>query len=553
VLTLIFNGNATQERIDGVLKGIAYANASAAPGLSIRLEWLFSDGNDTAVQGSAGALSATGMASILIGDSGLGLDTNADGKSDILWRGPQGQTSVWLMDGPNVALGGFLLAPPLSWTLVDGYGDYNGDGKTDVLWRGPNGETTVWQLDGTQLTQSISAPSLVSLDWQVVDGHGDYDGDGKSDILWRGPRGETTMWLMNGGQLVQDVAVPGPIPVGWNILNGHADYNADGKSDILWRGPDGQVSVWLMNGPSIAQGNALGTIPLDWSIVDSQGDYNGDGKSDILWRGPQGQTSMWLMDGSNIASGQFLPGPIPPNWTIADGHGDYNGDGKSDILWRGPQGQTSVWLMDGSNIAQGGVLLAPPLFWKIVDGHGDYNGDGKSDVLWRGPDGQTVLWQMNGTQLTQSSGLPGPIPADWSVTGESGSILLGNPGADTLSGSDAVDTLRDNGVGDRLVFDAPLNAATNVDTVQDFRPGEDKLTLSEVIFTNLPVGALSAASFVSGANPVAQDANDFVLYNTSNGQVSYDADGNGPGAAIAFATLFGNPTLAANDISVITG
>jgi hypothetical protein len=49
---------------------------------------------------------------------------------------------------------------------------------------------------------------------------------------------------------------------------------------------------------------------------------------------------------------------------------------------------------------------------------------------------------------------------------------------------------------------------------------------------------------------VAQDANDFVLYNTSNGQVSYDADGNGPGAAVAFATLFGSPKIDANDVDV---
>jgi hypothetical protein len=44
-----------------------------------------------------------------------------------------------------------------------------------------------------------------------------------------------------------------------------------------------------------------------------------------------------------------------------------------------------------------------------------------------------------------------------------------------------------------------------------------------------------------------------VLYNTGSGQVSYDADGSGPGSAIAFATLFGNPALSASDLQVIAG
>jgi Ca2+-binding RTX toxin-like protein len=131
-------------------------------------------------------------------------------------------------------------------------------------------------------------------------------------------------------------------------------------------------------------------------------------------------------------------------------------------------------------------------------------------------------------------------------------VLTGTLGANVLRGLDGADTLSGNGGGDRFVFDTPLGAS-NVDTVLDFKSGQDKLVLSDVIFTNLAAGPLTAANFVSGANPAAQDANDFILYNTSSGKLSYDADGNGAGTAVAFATLFGTPTLTANDIVVGVG
>ena len=100
------------------------------------------------------------------------------------------------------------------------------------------------------------------------------------------------------------------------------------------------------------------------------------------------------------------------------------------------------------------------------------------------------------------------------------------------------------------MFDTPLDGTTNVDTVRDFKSGQDKLVLSDVIFTNLAPGPLSAAQWVASPGAQAQDGNDYVLYNTTTGQLSYDADGNGAGAAIAFATLFGTPSLAATDILV---
>ncbi|HYX19774.1 MAG TPA: calcium-binding protein, partial [Thermoanaerobaculia bacterium] len=49
------------------------------------------------------------------------------------------------------------------------------------------------------------------------------------------------------------------------------------------------------------------------------------------------------------------------------------------------------------------------------------------------------------------------------------------------------------------------------------------------------------------------DADDRIVYDTSTGNLWYDADGNGSGAAQLFATLEGAPTLAATDFSVVNG
>jgi Ca2+-binding RTX toxin-like protein len=47
------------------------------------------------------------------------------------------------------------------------------------------------------------------------------------------------------------------------------------------------------------------------------------------------------------------------------------------------------------------------------------------------------------------------------------------------------------------------------------------------------------------------DANDRIVYNQTTGQLFYDADGSGGGAAIHFATLLGAPALGAGDFTMI--
>ncbi|HEY5710537.1 MAG TPA: hypothetical protein VIT38_01475, partial [Allosphingosinicella sp.] len=59
----------------------------------------------------------------------------------------------------------------------------------------------------------------------------------------------------------------------------------------------------------------------------------------------------------------------------------------------------------------------------------------------------------------------------------------------------------------------------------------------------------SANAFVNGAT--ALDADDRILYDTATGNLFFDADGNGAGTAVLFATLQGHPPIAASDFIVI--
>ena len=49
----------------------------------------------------------------------------------------------------------------------------------------------------------------------------------------------------------------------------------------------------------------------------------------------------------------------------------------------------------------------------------------------------------------------------------------------------------------------------------------------------------------------AVDANDYVVYNSQTGALSYDADGSGAGAAVQIATLAPNLKLTAADLYII--
>ncbi len=131
--------------------------------------------------------------------------------------------------------------------------------------------------------------------------------------------------------------------------------------------------------------------------------------------------------------------------------------------------------------------------------------------------------------------------------------LYGNDGDDILSGGDGRDYIRSGEGNDTIVFDTALDTVSNRDTIGDFVTDQDKLALDNSVFSALvDEGVLSVENFQSNATGIAADANDYILYNTTSGILSYDADGNGAGVAVDFAKLSSNPEVKASDIMIVS-
>jgi Ca2+-binding RTX toxin-like protein len=127
--------------------------------------------------------------------------------------------------------------------------------------------------------------------------------------------------------------------------------------------------------------------------------------------------------------------------------------------------------------------------------------------------------------------------------------IYGNAGNNVLDGKGGNDALVGLAGADTYAFTTALGAG-NVDTVFGFAHGVDKIALDDAIFTAIgPLGALNANAFVVGT--AAGDADDRIIYNQTTGQLFYDADGNGAGAQVLFATLNGGGLVTASDFTVI--
>jgi Ca2+-binding RTX toxin-like protein len=186
--------------------------------------------------------------------------------------------------------------------------------------------------------------------------------------------------------------------------------------------------------------------------------------------------------------------------------------------------------------------------------HGNaVRGLGGNDMLL-GAQHRTLIegGEGNDTLIGQTSG------DDTLLGGNGNDVLMSATGSsffgnwDTLNGGAGNDTLTGTGF---FTFDAAPGAA-NADLITNFATS-DTLRLDASAFTNIgPSGYFSvndARFFAAAGATSGHDADDRVIYNTSTGQLFYDADGSGAGAAQLFATLSSGNSFTGERIEVVNG
>ena len=148
------------------------------------------------------------------------------------------------------------------------------------------------------------------------------------------------------------------------------------------------------------------------------------------------------------------------------------------------------------------------------------------------------------------------------------SIYTGGTGNDTITGgtnqsdfltgglgNDSINT-GTGGTADFVLFNTPLNSATNVDTITNFnRTGGgaavDRIILDRSIFKDISatynsstpsvIGAVNASNIQNGTSATPLNPNTRLIYQTTTGNLYYDQDGSGTTyGTTLFARIFSN-------------
>jgi Ca2+-binding RTX toxin-like protein len=279
--------------------------------------------------------------------------------------------------------------------------------------------------------------------------------------------------------------------------------------------------------------------------------------------------------GSNHAD--TLVGNNADNWMIGGlGHDTISGSAGSDTLY-GSEGDDQLiggtgndYLIGGSgnNVLEGGAG-ADTLDGSDGWGVADYR-NATTAVTVRLDNSGNAGDQAAGDHYVNVNGafgsafgdtLVGNAGANWIIACGGNDLVQGAGGSDTLYGSEGDDSL-DGGAGDdvlfggagrdvltggsgRDVFVFDTSPSGTMDRIADFSVAEDRIQLDRSVFGGF------GASVKLTTGSMASSGGAEVLYNSATGDLSYDADGLGGGAAVKFAVLAPGLALSASHFFLV--
>jgi serralysin len=429
-----------------------------------------------------------------------------------------------------------------------------GAGGNDTLWGGGDGNTFIFRETGAANADTIG-------DWNSGRDHLLLDGAVMSALGASGnfAAGDARFWASSTG-----IAHDADDRIIYNSTTRQVFYDADGNGSGA-----AQLIATLQSGATLvatdiavegggggSEDQAINGTAGDDSILGTGGadTINGLGGNDTL-RGQDGVDAMIGGDGDDVLQGR---------------DGGFNMPGASQETLDGGLGNDIFHVDAGDDVIldAGGVdrLVVYDMSWTLAAGfehltlrndesESGFTGIGNEldnhiEATWAG---SRLEGRDGDDTLVGASGQGGPnvliggAGDDSLVSGGLDDRLDGGIGVDILVGLGA-----EVGHGEAFVFSVAPGTA-NADVIVRFEEFS-RIVLDGTVMQQIgPSGALDDARFSANSTGTAEDGSDRVVYNTSNGQLWYDADGNGTSAAQLIATLQGAPGLAATDIVVENG
>jgi Ca2+-binding RTX toxin-like protein len=417
----------------------------------------------------------------------------------------------------------------------DTYGVYNS--ATKIVEKASEGNDTVWTAVNYTLSANIENMYLVGAITGIGNaGNNVIYGYGADKHIINGSDGNDSLY---GG-------------TGVDILNGGADndylngglgadsLNGDSGNDILDGSSDSAGLDTLAGG---ANDDTYGIYNSATQIVENAGEG-----TDTVWTAVNYTLSanienmhlVGAITGTGNAGDNAIYGYGSDNQTLNGGAGnDYlNGGLGTDSLFGG----TSNDILDGSGDS---VSIDTFAGGSGDDTYGIYNTD--TVIVENAGEGDDTVWTaVNYTLAANVETLYLTGNTNGTGNADANTIYAFGVGNNILDGGDGIDKLFGGAGNDTFILS---NTSASADNIGDFGVGTDQLQISASAFGGgLVAGVVLTANQIRvGAFTAADNAAQRFIFNTANGDLFFDADGNAAGSsAVKIGNLSGPGTSSLN-------